>query len=81
MQGRLDDLSSWDESHAWFRASGGADATLNFQAKGKLSFHTGPVEAFNIGNFGATFRVPGIVTIGPNLRVIAELSGEATLQL
>jgi len=34
-----------------------------------------------LANFGASFRVPGIVTIGPNLRVLAQLSGDASLHM
>jgi chitinase len=79
--GNLGDLTSFEESHAWFRSTGAIDATLNFQAKAALSFHTGPVELFGAQNFGATFRVPGIVTIGPNFRIIADLSGDATLEV
>jgi chitinase len=52
-----------------FRNSGNVKATLNFDAFASMQFSTGRVELFGLQNFGATFSVPGIVTIGPNLRV------------
>jgi chitinase len=79
--GRLGDLKSFEESSAWFHTSGSIDASLNFEAKGKMSFHTGQVELFGAHNFGASFRVPGIVTIGPDFRVLGSLSGDASLHL
>ena len=62
--GTLGNLKSFEESSAWFRTRGRVDASLHFNAKGTLSFHTGPVEFFGTHNFGASFLVPGIVTIG-----------------
>jgi chitinase len=62
--GTLGNLKSFEESSAWFRTRGRVDASLHFNAKGTLSFHTGPVEFFGAHNFGASFRVPGIVTVG-----------------
>lgn len=43
---------------------------MNVDAYAQLTFTTGPVEVFGAQNFGVTFRVPGIVTIGPNFRII-----------
>jgi chitinase len=54
-------------------------AEIVFDLRASVSFTTGPQELFGAQNFGANFRVPGIVTIGPNLRVIGELSGQADL--
>lgn len=34
---------------------------------------------FSAANFGAAFRIPGFVTIGPNMRVTGSIAGEATL--
>lgn len=39
------------------------------------------VELFGAHNFGATFRVPGFVTIGPDFRIIGSLAGEAQLKI
>ncbi|KAF2733512.1 hypothetical protein EJ04DRAFT_468282 [Polyplosphaeria fusca] len=79
--GNLGNLKSFDESSAWFHTSGSIDASLNFEAMGKMSFHTGQVELFGAHNFGASFRVPGIVTIGPDFRVLGSLSGDASLHM
>ncbi|KAF5852879.1 hypothetical protein GGP41_008338 [Bipolaris sorokiniana] len=79
--GTLGDLKSFEESSVWFRTNGRVDASLNFNAKGALSFHTGQVELFGAHNFGASFRVPGIVTIGPDFRILASIAGDATLEL
>lgn len=54
-----------------FRNSGSVKATLNFDAFAQMQFNSGRKEIFGLQNFGATFSVPGIVTIGPNLRVFA----------
>ncbi len=45
-------------------------AKLSLDAYAELFFTTGPRELFGAQNFGLTFSVPGIVTIGPNLKVI-----------
>ncbi|ETS76426.1 hypothetical protein PFICI_11813 [Pestalotiopsis fici W106-1] len=77
--GRLNDLSSFKESHVLFRNRGSVQAGLHMQALAQLRFSTGPLELFGAANFGAAFKVPGIVTIGPNLRVLGELTGTFTV--
>ncbi|KAH9230227.1 glycoside hydrolase family 18 protein [Colletotrichum gloeosporioides 23] len=77
--GNMGDLSSFDESHVLFRNSGSVKASLNMEALVNLHFLTGKVQLFGLQNFGATFTVPGIVTIGPNFRVLGQLQGTATL--
>ncbi|KAJ6287495.1 hypothetical protein J3E71DRAFT_358329 [Bipolaris maydis] len=79
--GKLGNLESFEESSAWFRTEGQVTAQLKFEAFGKVSFHTGNVELFGAHNFGATFRVPGFVTIGPDFRIIGSLAGEAQLKI
>lgn len=34
-----------------------------------------------VQNFGSPFRVPGLVTIGPNFKLVGQISGEAVMQL
>jgi chitinase len=34
---------------------------------------------FGMENFGANFRVPGIVTVGPNFRIFGALEGQVSL--
>ncbi|GKT50966.1 mutanase Pc12g07500 [Colletotrichum spaethianum] len=77
--GNMGDLSTFDESHVLFRNSGSVKASLNVEALVTLHFLTGQIELFGLQNFGATFSVPGIVTIGPNFRVLGQLQGTATM--
>ncbi len=42
---------------------------MTLEAFGMVSFSTGRLEMFGMQNFGATFSVPGIVTIGPNFKL------------
>jgi chitinase len=69
IQGNLENLKSFDEPHVHFRIKGKVDTSLNFEASAQLTFTTSRMELFGVHNFGATFRVPGLVTIGPNCRV------------
>lgn len=55
-------------------------AALKFEAFGRVPLHTGDVELFNAHNFGVTFRVPGLMTIGPEFRIIESLAGDASLK-
>lgn len=80
-KGKLGNLESFDQSSAWFRCEGSVKSSIHFKAFGKVSFHTGDVELFGAHNVGASFRVPGIVTIGPDFRIIGSLSGDASLKL
>ncbi|KAK7923665.1 hypothetical protein PG985_007736 [Apiospora marii] len=68
--GRLDNLDSWKQSHVLFRNKGSIQAGLHMSALAQLRFSTGPLEIFGMANFGSAFKVPGLVTIGPNLRVM-----------
>ncbi|KAH7633186.1 family 18 glycosyl hydrolase [Sordaria sp. MPI-SDFR-AT-0083] len=77
--GDFEDLSSWRESHMLFRSKGEIKTTLNLWAFARMAFNSDEVELFGLDKFGATFSIPGLVTIGPNLRVKAQLDGEATL--
>lgn len=69
-QGRLNDLSSWDQSHVLVRNKGSIQAGLHMEAQARLQFSTGRIEMFGLENFGGNFNVPGLVTIGPNMRVL-----------
>lgn len=40
------------------------------EAQATVRFSTGSIELFGLENFGGAFNVPGLVTIGPNLRVL-----------
>ncbi|KAH0491929.1 hypothetical protein TgHK011_003330 [Trichoderma gracile] len=76
--GHLNDLSSFEQSHVLFRNKGSIQAGLHMEAQATVRFSTGSVELFGMQNFGGTFTVPGIVTIGPNFRVLGQLTGVFT---
>ncbi|KAH9211348.1 glycosyl hydrolases family 18-domain-containing protein, partial [Leptodontidium sp. 2 PMI_412] len=80
MIGTLGNLQSFFQSHVWFRSKGNIDVELKFSALARMSFHTGEVELFGAQNFGSPFRVPGLVTIGPNFRIVAQISGDAVIE-
>ena len=64
------DPKTWDQKALLFRTKGGIVTKLTVEAYAELFFTTGPVELFGAQNFGLTFTVPGVVTIGPNFRII-----------
>lgn len=70
------DLSN---AYVYFRNKGDVVAKFTLEALATAQFSTGDIELFGLDNFGATFRVPGIVTIGPNLRLFGSLDGEVSL--
>ncbi|KAI3336893.1 carbohydrate-binding module family 18 [Xylariaceae sp. AK1471] len=72
--GKLNNLKSFQESHILARSKGNVDAMLVFDAFGMISFSTGRLEIFGAQNFGATFRIPGLVTVGPNFKVFGKIA-------
>jgi chitinase len=66
-------------SYVYFRNRGEVTAQFSIDALAGAQFTTGDVELFGLENFGATFRVPGILTAGPNLRLFGSLDGEVSL--
>ncbi|KAI2463541.1 family 18 glycosyl hydrolase [Annulohypoxylon bovei var. microspora] len=77
--GRLNDLTSFKQSHVLVRNKGSIQTGLHMEAQGQMRFSTGRVELFGLPNFAGSFQVPGIVTIGPNLRITGELTGIFTV--
>ncbi|KAI0876435.1 hypothetical protein GGS24DRAFT_498865 [Hypoxylon argillaceum] len=77
--GKLNNLKSFQESHLLARSKGNIDAMLVFDAFGNISFSTGRLEIFGAQNFGATFTIPGLITVGPNFKVYGQLAGQLTL--
>lgn len=71
LQGKLNDLSSWKQSGLLFRNKGSMQAGLHMEAQARLAFSTGSLEMFGMQNFGAALTIPGILTVGPNFRVLA----------
>lgn len=65
-------------SYLYFRNKGKVTAKFTLDAIASVTYNTGPRELFGLDNFpGATFTVPGILTVGPNFKLMASL--EASL--
>jgi len=70
------DLSN---SYLYFRNKGEVTAKFTLDALTTASFDTGDFELAGLENFGATFSVPGILTVGPNFRLFGSVDGSVTL--
>lgn len=64
------------QSFMVMQSQGSVTATLNLDAKARMEFTTGEKELFGVANFGGTFRIPGVVTIGPNFKIKGRIDGE-----
>lgn len=65
------DLSN---SYLYFRNKGEVTAKFTLDAIASVTYNTGPRELFGMDSFpGATFTVPGILTVGPNFKLMASL--------
>ncbi|KAG8353315.1 hypothetical protein FVEN_g8694 [Fusarium venenatum] len=67
------------DSYLYFRNKGEVRAKFVVDATVTARFDTEDVLMFSADKFGATFSVPGIVTVGPNFKLYGRLEGEATL--
>ncbi|RBQ71241.1 hypothetical protein FVER53590_10489 [Fusarium verticillioides] len=67
------------DSYLYFRNKGEVRANFVVDAAVTSRFDTDDVLMFSADKFGATFSVPGIVTVGPNFKLYGRLEGEATL--
>ncbi|MCJ1250761.1 hypothetical protein MMC30_007989 [Trapelia coarctata] len=70
------DLSN---SYLYFRNDGEITAKFTLDALANVNFDTGDMTLLSADKFGAAFAVPGIVTIGPNFKLIAQVEGGITL--
>jgi chitinase len=67
-------------SYLYFRNAGEVEARFELDAVASLTYSTGDIKLLGLDDFpGATFRVPGVVTVGPNLAVYA--SADASIVL
>jgi chitinase len=69
------DLSS---SYLYFRNDGEITARFTLDALASVNFDTGDMTLLSADKFGAAFAVPGIVTIGPNFKLLAQVEGGIT---
>jgi chitinase len=70
------DLSN---SYLYFRNDGEITAKFTLDALASVNFDTGDMVLLSADKFGAAFTVPGIVTIGPNFKLVAQVEGGITL--
>lgn len=62
------------KSYLYFRNKGEVTAKFTLDAIASIKYDTGPRELFGLDTFpGATFTVPGILTVGPNFKLMASL--------
>lgn len=74
------DLPDLSKSYLYFKNKGNVEAVFTVDAYGKASFESPDWKLAGLDNFpGATFRVPGLVTIGPNFALYASVDAEMTL--
>ncbi|KAL3442260.1 glycosyl hydrolases family 18-domain-containing protein [Aspergillus insuetus] len=66
-------------SYLYFRTRGEVTTRFVVDAAVRAFFNTGNREIFAADKFGATFSIPGIVTIGPNFKLLGQLEGSALL--
>lgn len=75
--GKTFDIS---QSYLYFRNKGEVSIDFKLDAVATISYQSGDIKLIGLDNFpGATFRVPGVVTVGPNIAVYA--SADAVLSV
>jgi len=67
------------QSYLTFMNEGKVTATFTLEALIRVSYESGEKTILTLPFPGASFRVPGIVTIGPSLRVAGEFNAALTL--
>ncbi|KAI8944631.1 carbohydrate-binding module family 18 [Xylaria longipes] len=75
----LSNIAEPRESHVMFRNKGEVKTALVFEALADFRFTTGQTQIAGFAPVGASFSIPGIVTIGPEFKLVAELSARAVL--
>lgn len=70
------DLSN---SYLFFRNRGEATAKFTVDALATATFRSGDFEFLSADKFGAAFTVPGILTIGPNFKLLGSVDGEVSV--
>ncbi|KAG4435143.1 hypothetical protein IFR05_009375 [Cadophora sp. M221] len=66
------------KSYLYFRNRGKVDAKFEMSAVVSASFQ-GETVLLSADQFGATFTVPGVMTIGPNFKLVGGIEGGLTL--
>lgn len=67
------------DSYLYFKNAGEVTVAFTLDAIATLSYTSGDVKMIGLDNFpGATFRVPGIVTVGPNIEIFGRVDAVLT---
>ncbi|KAL8366129.1 hypothetical protein RB595_004752 [Gaeumannomyces hyphopodioides] len=77
--GDLNDMSTFRHSYLNFRNKGEIKASLVFNAHGELRIPHLEETLLGIAPIGASFKIPGVVTIGPEFKLIASLEGRVQI--
>ncbi|KLU89888.1 hypothetical protein MAPG_08857 [Magnaporthiopsis poae ATCC 64411] len=77
--GDLNNLASFRHSYMNFRNKGEIKASLVFNAHGELRIPYLEEQLLGIAPIGASFKVPRIVTIGPEFKLLASLEGRVQI--
>ncbi|KAM7184016.1 glycoside hydrolase [Rhypophila sp. PSN 637] len=78
--GRLNDMKSFRHSYVNFRNKGDIKASLSMNAKGELKIPYKEDVLFGIAPMFASFKVPGVVTIGPEFKLAASMEGKLAVE-
>ncbi|KAH8882031.1 hypothetical protein GQ53DRAFT_589853, partial [Thozetella sp. PMI_491] len=62
------------QSYMYFKNSGEVTALFTIDALVSAQYDTGDIELFGLQNFGATFSIPGILTVGPNFKIYGSVN-------
>lgn len=72
-------LPDVSQSFMYLRNRGDIDAVFSIDAIVKVSHDTGDKELFGLQNFNALFSVPGIITVGPNFKLLGSVDMDASI--
>ncbi|TFK66092.1 hypothetical protein BDN72DRAFT_162975 [Pluteus cervinus] len=71
---KLDVPPDLSQSYLFFKNKGEVTAKFTMDAVASVVYDTGPKQLFGLDNFpGATFLIPGILTVGPNFKLMASV--------
>jgi len=77
--GDLANLKEFRHSYINFRNKGEVKASLVFHAHGELRLPYMEDTLLGIAPIGASFKIPGIVTIGPEFKLVASVEGRVSV--
>ncbi|KAH8895448.1 glycoside hydrolase [Thozetella sp. PMI_491] len=78
--GNMNDMTSFKHSYVNFRNKGGITASLIFHAYGELRIPYKEQTLLGFAPIGASFKVPGVVTIGPEMKLVASVEGKVSVE-